>query len=89
MALGATWRDVVTMVMSRGLALAAVGAVLGGLIARVVTRMMQTLLYEVGAGDPQTYGIVLALIGTVAVAACAIPALRAANVDPMDVLRNQ
>ena len=89
MALGATWRNVVTMVMSRGLVLSAIGAVLGALIARAVTRTMQSLLYQVGAGDLQTYALVFGLLAGVAIAACAIPAFRAARVDPMVVLREQ
>jgi putative ABC transport system permease protein len=89
MALGATWRNVVTMVMARGLALSTFGVILGAGIARLVTRAMQTLLYEVSAGDTQTYIAVLGLFATVAIAACAVPSLRAARVDPMEVLREQ
>jgi len=88
-ALGATWRSVVTMVMSRGIVLTGAGVLLGVLIAWIATRAMQTLLYGVDAGDPVTFAAVLGLLGTVAVAACAIPALRAARVDPMMVLRDQ
>jgi putative ABC transport system permease protein len=89
MALGATWRHVVSMVMSRGLLLAAIGVLLGVVIARTVTRAMRTLLYNVSAGDVSTYGIVLAVLGGVAIAACAIPAFRAARLDPIVVLREQ
>ena len=89
MALGATWRDVVAMVMSRGLILSAIGVLLGVAVARTVTRAMQTLLYEVAPGDLSTYGVVLAVLASVALAACAIPAFRAARVDPMVVLREQ
>jgi predicted permease len=89
MALGATWRHVVAMVMSRGLLLSAIGVLVGVAVARSVTRAMQTLLYNVSAGDLSTYGLVLAVLGGVAIAACAIPAVRAARVDPMVVLREQ
>jgi putative ABC transport system permease protein len=88
-ALGATWRSVMTLVMSRGIALTATGVVLGVFIAWMVTRAMQTLLFGVKAGDPATFGIVLGLLATVAVIACAIPAIRAARVDPMVALRDQ
>jgi putative ABC transport system permease protein len=88
-ALGATWRSVVGMVMSRGILLTGVGVVLGAVIAWMATRAMQTLLYGVSAGDPMTFATVLGLLATVAVAACAIPAARAARVDPMIVLRDQ
>jgi putative ABC transport system permease protein len=88
-ALGATWRHVVAMVMSRGLLLASVGVLVGVVMARTVTGAMQTLLYGVATTDLSTYAIVLGLLGSVAVAACAIPACRAARVDPMVVLREQ
>jgi len=88
-ALGATWQSVVTMVMSRGMALTAAGLLVGGGVAWMATRTMQTLLYGVDAGDPITFVLVLSLLAAVAAAACAIPALRAARVDPMMVLRDQ
>jgi len=88
-ALGATWQSVVTMVMSRGMALTAAGLLVGGGVAWMATRTMQTLLYGVDAGDPITFVLVLLLLAAVAAAACAIPALRAARVDPMTVLRDQ
>jgi predicted permease len=88
-ALGATWRSVVTLVMSRGILLTGTGAVVGVLVAWMVTRAMKTLLFGVDAGDPLTFAFVLGLLATVAVVACAIPAIRAARVDPMLVLRDQ
>lgn len=77
------------MVMSRGMALTAAGLVMGALIAWSVTRAMSALLYGVEAGDPLTFVSVVALLGVVALAACAIPAIRASRVDPMLVLRDQ
>ena len=88
-ALGATWRTVVTMVMSRGIVLTGVGMLLGAGIAWAVTRTLQTLLYGVGAADPATFAAVLGLLAAVTLAACAVPAVRAARVDPMVVLREQ
>jgi putative ABC transport system permease protein len=89
MALGATWKSVMAMVMSRGMALTATGLALGALMAWSVTRAMATLFYGVSAADPLTFVAVLGLLGLVAFAACAIPAVRAARVDPMLVLRDQ
>jgi ABC-type antimicrobial peptide transport system permease subunit len=88
-ALGASWQSVVSMVMSRGMVLTATGVVVGAGVAWMTTRAMQTLLYGVHAADPITFVLVLGLLAAVAVAACAIPALRAARVDPMMVLRDQ
>jgi putative ABC transport system permease protein len=89
MALGATWKSVMAMVMSRGMALTATGLAIGAMIAWSVTRAMSALLYGVDAGDPLTFAAVLGLLGVVSLAACAIPAVRASRVDPMLVLRDQ
>jgi predicted permease len=88
-ALGATWSNVIAMVMTRGIGLTAAGICLGAVVAWTVTRAMDSLLYGVGAADPVTFGVVIALLGSVALAACAVPAVRAARVDPMVVLREQ
>ena len=89
MALGATWKSVMAMVMSRGMALTAAGLTAGAVIAWSVTRAMSALLYGVDAGDPRDVCRGAGLLGIVAVAACAIPAVRAARLDPMLVLRDQ
>ena len=89
MALGATWKSVMAMVMSRGMMLTATGLVVGAAIAWAVTRAMSALLYGVDAGDPLTFAAVVGLLGIVSIAACAIPAVRASRVDPMLVLRDQ
>src|SRR5688572_1980524 len=89
MALGATGKSVMATVMSRGMALTAAGLATGAVVAWSATRAMATLLYGVSAADPLTFGAVLGLLAAVALAACAIPAVRAARVDPMLVLRDQ
>lgn len=89
MALGATWRNVMLMVMSRGMVLTGAGVGIGAVLAWSVTRAMDTLLYGVGAADPLTFTLVVGLLAAVAAVACAIPAVRAARVDPMLVLRDQ
>jgi ABC-type lipoprotein release transport system permease subunit len=50
---------------------------------------MQTMLYGVDGADPSTFAAVVGLLAAVAVAACAIPAYRAARLDPMAVLRQE
>jgi predicted permease len=89
MALGATWRSVMQMVMSRGIVLTGAGVVIGAALAWSITRAMETLLYGVGAADPLTFAAVASLLVAVSAVACAIPAVRAARVDPMLVLRDQ
>ena len=89
MALGATWRSVMQMVMSRGILLTGAGVGIGAVLAWSLTRAMESLLYGVGASDPLTFGLVASLLAAVSAVACAIPAVRAARVDPMLVLRDQ
>ena len=88
-ALGATWRNVMQIVMARGIAPTGVGVGIGAVLAWSVTRALDTLLYGVGAADPLTFALVAGLLAAVSAVACAIPAVRAARVDPMLVLRNQ
>jgi predicted permease len=89
MALGATWRSVLQMVMSRGVVLTGAGIGIGAVLAWSVTRAMNALLYGVSANDPLTFAIVAAVLASVSAVACATPAVRAARVDPMLVLRDQ
>ena len=86
-ALGATAREVVTMVAARGLVLAAAGLALGVAGGWAATRGMTSVLYGVQPTDPSTFAAVVMLLGTVAFVACLVPAARAARVDPMVVLR--
>jgi len=89
MALGATWRSVMGMVMSRGIVLTGAGVGIGAVTAWSVTRAMDSLLYGVGASDPLTFALVVGLLAVVSAVACAFPAVRAARIDPMFVLRDQ
>ena len=89
MAFGATSRSVMQMVMSRGIVLTGAGVGVGAALAWSITRAMETLLYGVGAADPLTFALVAGLLAAVSAVACAIPAVRAARVDPMLVLRDQ
>jgi len=87
--LGATRHGVVTMVIGRGVKLTGIGAAVGVAAAWGLTRAMSSLLYGVGAGDPVTFAGVAALLCGVPLIACAVPAARAAHVDPMLALRDQ
>jgi predicted permease len=87
MALGASARDVLRLVMLRGTKLIALGALAGIVGALVFSRLLANLLYGVSSYDPATFGLVAAVLITVAIAACYIPARRATKVDPMVALR--
>ena len=87
MALGAQSRDVVRMVLRQGLALTVGGLLAGVAGAFALTRFLASLLFEVKPTDPVTYTLVAVVLGVVALAACLIPARRAAKVDPLVALR--
>jgi len=86
-ALGAQRRDVLGLVVSRGLTLAVIGVAIGLAGALLVTRLMQGVLYGVTSTDPLTYASVAAVLLAVAAFASWLPALRAARVDPLVALR--
>jgi putative ABC transport system permease protein len=88
-ALGAQRADVLRLVVGQGLRLVAVGVTLGLMAALALTRLMQTLLFEVSATDPVTFAGVALLLTLVALLACWIPARRAATVDPLVALRSE
>ncbi len=75
------------MVLREGAVVIAAGLVLGLVASAGATRYLQTLLFEVRVIDPLTSGAVCALLATVAMAACYIPARRATRVDPVVALR--
>ena len=87
LALGAANRDILTLVLKQGLALAAIGIVLGCLLALAVTRLLTGMLFGVAAVDPMVFAVVPLLLLASAIAASAGPALRALRVDPMNALR--
>ena len=86
-ALGARSGDVVAMILKAGMTMAGAGLVLGLLGALVLTRLITTLLFGVGARDPMTMTGVGAILAVVALLASYLPARRAAKVDPMICLR--
>jgi putative ABC transport system permease protein len=87
MALGAETRDILRLVLGRGLRTVMLGVGLGLLAAALLTRLLTGLLFEVNASDPLTFVAVSALLIAVALVACFVPARRAAKVDPMIALR--
>ena len=87
MALGASRGSILRMVVKHGALLVVIGAAAGLSGALALTRLIKSLLFNIAANDPPTYGGVLLLLLGVALLASYIPALRATRVDPMVALR--
>jgi predicted permease len=86
-ALGSTGAAVVRLVLREGLALVAIGLAAGFAGAAALQKAVANQIYGVRPFDPLVIGGVTVLLGTIALAACAVPARRATRVDPIEVLR--
>jgi putative ABC transport system permease protein len=87
-ALGATPKTIFGEVTREGITLAAAGAAIGLVTALGVTRLLRTMLYGVPPSDPVTFVLAALVLIAVATVASALPGLRAANMDPVKILRN-
>jgi ABC-type antimicrobial peptide transport system permease subunit len=86
-ALGAPRQSIRGLVFSEGFRWTVIGGLVGLPAALVAGRALSHFLFEVSPADPVTYGAVVAILATTALAAVALPAWRAARVDPLMVLR--
>jgi putative ABC transport system permease protein len=87
MALGANASTVARVVLSQGVALGGAGIAVGLVAAFVFSRVLNGLLFNVSGGDPAAYAATAALLGLAAAIGAALPAFRAARVDPVVALR--
>ena len=89
MALGAQQSAVLRMVIKKGLALIAIGVVIGEFASLALTRFVRSELWYVSPHDPATFAAVLVVLITVGIGACILPAHRATQVDPLVALRHE
>ncbi len=87
MALGATRRSVVTMVMRNAGLLVAIGLIIGGIGAWSMSKAADRFLFRLDSNDPRAFAAAIAALIVAALIASAIPARRAASIDPMEALR--
>jgi ABC-type antimicrobial peptide transport system permease subunit len=89
MAIGAPRSRVIGLVMGRGARLIGIGVGVGIIAAFLASRALASLLFGVKPTDAPTFVAVSLLLALLGLAACAVPALRATQVDPLVVLRNE
>jgi predicted permease len=89
MALGAQRSDILKIVLGEGARMVVFGVAAGLIGSAILTRFLQTLLFEIKPTDPITFGVLTALLASVALLACLIPAQRASRVDPLMALRHE
>jgi putative ABC transport system permease protein len=89
MALGAQPREVLRLVVRQGMVLVIVGLVAGGLTSLAAVRFVRAQLFETNVHDPMTFVSVPLVLAIVGLAACYLPARRAAHVDPTVALRTE
>jgi predicted permease len=86
-ALGATPRNILNLVVRQGMALALAGVTIGLAAAFLLTRLIRSLLFGVQASDPITFAGIALLLASITLLACYVPARRAAHIDPLISLR--
>jgi ABC-type antimicrobial peptide transport system permease subunit len=87
MAVGASQKSVLRLVLGQGLLTAVVGVFVGLIVSFAVTRTLGSLLFGISPADPLTFAVVSLLLVAVAMLASYLPARRASKVDPMVALR--
>jgi predicted permease len=88
-AMGASPRDILKMVLRQGLGVVGIGLALGLVIALAGTRLMSGLIVGIKPSDPLTFTVVVLLLTGIALFACWIPARRATRIDPLVALRHE
>jgi predicted permease len=88
MALGASVPNLLRLVMSQGLALTAIGVIVGTAVSLAMAKLIANLLYKVSPRDPLAFGLALLVMMIAGSVACFLPAWRATQTDPVRALRD-
>jgi ABC-type antimicrobial peptide transport system permease subunit len=88
-ALGAQTRNLLSLVVGKGMLLTAGGIIVGTAGAIGLTRVLQKLLFQISPTDPLTFVAVAAVVSGLTIVACYVPARRAARIEPMKALRSE
>jgi ABC-type antimicrobial peptide transport system permease subunit len=89
LALGAAPAQIIKLILVDGAVLIAIGLTFGLAAAFAATRILQSQLYEVQTSDPLIFAMTVMVLMIIALAACYLPARRAARVDPLIALRRE
>ena len=89
MAMGAQRSDILKIAVGEGAVIVVFGLLAGLAGSLMLTRFLQTMLFEVKPTDPVTFAAISGLLAAVALAACFVPARRATRVDPLVALRHE
>jgi ABC-type antimicrobial peptide transport system permease subunit len=87
MALGAASSNLLTLIVSQGLRLTALGVLLGSIASLGLTSLLGDTLYRVSPRDPAAFVAAFGVMAVVSLAACFVPAWRATHTDPVRALR--
>jgi putative ABC transport system permease protein len=87
LAIGATPADVARLVVGQGAFVVACGIVAGGTLAAATTRLLGSMLVDLSPLDPLSFGLAAAVLASVALVACSVPAARARRIEPSTLLR--
>ena len=88
-ALGASTANIVALIVREGMGITAMGIALGIVGSFLASRLLMTVVFGVAPFDSETMTVVAVILGVIALAACYIPARRAARVDPLVALRHE
>jgi ABC-type antimicrobial peptide transport system permease subunit len=88
MALGANARDVLALMLGEGIQLGLAGLGIGLLLAALVATLARSFLFDVATFDPVAFLLAPLVLALAVLAACVIPARRAARINPMSAIRN-